>query len=544
MQFDHLLTRAGDATLQGLIGQPALRLLHLLDPSLLQPRRLRNLVVGLHGRTGLLLDAETRRRLLDLLSAKEAEQLATLLSLAIDSERPTATFNALRDINIRRNSKRERSLLDFFLLDPPDRTPLPTPPAYSEAQATYPLFPRQRRAARGISRALEHPPKRVLLHMPTGAGKTRTAMNVIAEHLRATEPGLVVWLAYSEELCEQAAQEFERAWSHLGNRPISVHRFWGSNDLPAGELSEGVVIAGLAKTYSLARQSIAAIGRLGRDATLVIMDEAHQAVAETYQLVLESLLVRYHPPGLLGLTATPGRTWSDIDEDERLARFFARQKVTLEVPGYDNPVDYLIDEGYLARPHFNPLFYESGNALSDADLAKVRDSLDIPASVLQLLAEDEQRNLHIVLRIEDLLARHRRVLVFAATVWHAELIAAVLQARGRDAAAVTGATASTERTRRIEHFRANDDAPRVLCNYGVLTTGFDAPQTSAALIARPTQSLVLYSQMVGRAIRGPRAGGNAEAEIVTVVDAALPGFGDVADAFLNWEDVWTTPTSS
>ena len=369
-------------------------------------------------------------------------------------------------------------------------------------------------------------------------------MNVIAEHLRVTEPGLVIWFAYSEELCEQAAQEFERAWSHLGNRPVSLHRFWGANDLPAGELSEGVVIAGLAKTYSLARQSIAAIGRLGRDVTLVVMDEAHQAVAETYQLVLESLLVRHDPPGLLGLSATPGRTWSDIDEDERLARFFARQKVTLDVPDYDNPVDYLIDEGYLARPHFNPLFYESGNALSDADLAKVRDSLDIPASILQLLAEDEQRNLHIVLRIEDLLARHRRVLVFAATVWHAELIAAVLQARGRDASAVTGATASTERTRRIEHFRANDDAPRVLCNYGVLTTGFDAPQTSAALIARPTQSLVLYSQMVGRAIRGPRAGGNAEAEIVTVVDAALPGFGDVADAFLNWEDVWTTPTSS
>ena len=110
-------------------------------------------------------------------------------------------------------------------------------------------------------------------------------------------------------------------------------------------------------------------------------------------------------------------------------------------PDYENPVDYLIDEGYLARPRFNPLFYESGNALSDADLAKVRDSLDIPESVLQLLAEDEQRDLHIVLRIEDLLARHRRVLVFAATVWHAELIAAVLQARGRNASSVTGATA-------------------------------------------------------------------------------------------------------
>ena len=78
----------------------------------------------------------------------------------------------------------------------------------------------------------------------------------------------------------------------------------------------------------------------------------------------------------------------------------------------------------------------------------------------------------------------------------------------------------------------------VLCNYGVLTTGFDAPQTSCAVITRPTDSLVLYSQMVGRVIRGEKAGGNKEADIITVVDTNLQGFGSVADAFFNWEDVW------
>jgi superfamily II DNA or RNA helicase len=80
----------------------------------------------------------------------------------------------------------------------------------------------------------------------------------------------------------------------------------------------------------------------------------------------------------------------------------------------------------------------------------------------------------------------------------------------------------------------------ILCNYGVLTTGFDAPAASAAVIARPTMSLVLYSQMVGRVIRGPKAGGTATCEIVTVTDPGLPGFGDVAEAFTNWEDVWET----
>ena len=77
----------------------------------------------------------------------------------------------------------------------------------------------------------------------------------------------------------------------------------------------------------------------------------------------------------------------------------------------------------------------------------------------------------------------------------------------------------------------------MLINYGVLTAGFDAPKTNVAIIARPTTSLVLYSQMVGRAIRGTRAGGNDKSTIFTVVDN-LPGFRDVSQAFLNWEDVW------
>lgn len=81
-------------------------------------------------------------------------------------------------------------------------------PASVTREPTYSLFEHQRRAAREATEYLEREPFQVLLHMPTGSGKTRTAMNVIADHLRAGEPRLVVWFAYSEELCEQAAEEF------------------------------------------------------------------------------------------------------------------------------------------------------------------------------------------------------------------------------------------------------------------------------------------------------------------------------------------------
>ena len=141
--------------------------------------------------------------------------------------------------------------------------------------------------------------------------------------------------------------------------------------------------------------------------------------------------------------------------------------------------------------------------------------------------------------VEELIdANRQRVLVFAATVAHARMLTAILVARNIRSDVVTGSTPERIRERAIRAFKSNDGLPMVLVNFGVLTTGFDAPKADAVVIARPTQSLVLYSQMVGRAIRGPKAGGTTACDILTVVDPSLPGFGDIAEAFLNWEDVW------
>ena len=147
-----------------------------------------------------------------------------------------------------------------------------------------------------------------------------------------------------------------------------------------------------------------------------------------------------------------------------------------------------------------------------------------------------------MVEVEKLAKDHRRILVFGSSVEGARLLATALDAHGMvDARVVTGNTPVHDRRRLINWYKEDTNAPRVLCNYGVLTTGFDAPLTSAAVICRPTKSLVLYSQMVGRAIRGERAGGNKLAKIVTVVDRNLPGFRDLSEFFTNWEDAgWHT----
>jgi DNA repair protein RadD len=421
---------------------------------------------------------------------------------------------------------------------PPQSEIVEVSPEHQIGACSYPLFEYQRKAVLATQRLLYKNPHRVLLHMPTGAGKTRTAMNIIADHLRQNEPTVVVWLAHSEELCEQAASEFETAWSFLGNRPIHIWRFWGDRTLRTACLQDGILIAGLSKTYNAARSDISFIVELARHTSLVIIDEAHSAVAETYRLILDALVVQRQKTALLGLTATPGRTWADIRVDEQLAEFFNRQKVTLSMPGYANPIDYLVDHQYLAQVEYRSLFYKSGIELSNADRERIKHQLDIPEDILRLLAEDEMRNLAIITEVEQLAKRHQRIIVFAATVHHADLLACILSARGHKAASITSRTENHLRAKLIEDFKSDEDDVQILCNFGVLTTGFNAPRISAALIARPTKSLVLYSQMVGRAIRGPKAGGNAKAEVVTVVDYQLPGFGSVAEAFNNWEDVW------
>ncbi|MBW4482086.1 MAG: DEAD/DEAH box helicase [Tildeniella torsiva UHER 1998/13D] len=534
MNFNNFLSRLDEQTLQTLLGSSVVQLLKILDPKLATPSQLGQILASLYSPESLLLREEFRCELIDLLRPEQAKILATILGLTDTSD----IFQSLRTVKIRRKSDQERALLDFFEISIPEPEYIPEVPQPESLIPSYPLFCHQRRVSQEVQQHLTLEPKRVLLHMPTGSGKTRTAMNIIADHLRSLEPTLVVWLAYSEELCEQAANEFQQAWQHLGNREVLIYRFWGNYELDIDQAQDGIVVAGLSKVYSKAKGSIRFINRLGSRSSLVVIDEAHQAIAETYRLVLDALVVPYDNTGLLGLTATPGRTWADINADAELANFFAQRKVTLEIPGYDSPVDYLVEEGYLARANYRSLMYESGLSLTDRDRQRIQNELELPQHLLDRLAEDEQRNLCILLEIEDLALRHQRIIVFGISVQHAKLLAVVLRARGLIADAVTGDTPSRERERLISSFKDNSPEPKVLCNYGVLTTGFDAPRTSAAVIARPTKSLVLYSQMVGRAIRGVRAGGNETAEIITVVDSDLPGFDSVSAAFTNWEDVW------
>ena len=398
----------------------------------------------------------------------------------------------------------------------------------------YPLYPYQRQVLRDILRVLSLPEKRVVAHLPTGAGKTRIAAHAACRLLNEndTEGSLVIWLASTEELCEQAADSLSAAWKFLGLRDVGVHRHWGNRRIDLRCLPSGFLVTGLAKLRSAAAQDVTLLAHLAGCAAAIIFDEAHQAVASTYSFVTEQLC-SVRPP-LLGLTATPGRTANLTGADYQLASMFNLNKVSIDPKGHDSPVTYLIQNRYLADPKFVPIHFDSDLAISDP-----QPGVDYSPDDLDNLGRDQERTHKIVELAENAAKRHPRTIVFCPSVESALACHDLLRSDGFPAAVITANTPGDERRAIINNFRSSEREHRVLFNYGVLTAGFDAPRTRCVIIARPTTSLVLYSQMAGRAMRGPRAGGNSTAEILTVADTNLPGFGSVTDAFTNWEELWS-----
>ena len=515
-----------DNALRGLLDRAVLSILDAVFGGRIRGERLRRIVETFIDFGLLLTDERERARVLGLLPAHKQEELRARMGWSIGQ--PFEGSWAEAEV---------RQVQEFFGLMEERILPSLTP-AIDPVTPSYGLFDHQRTAVRKLRPLLAEDERRAVLHLPTGVGKTRTTMHIVAQTLRMNDPSVVVWLASGRELLEQAAAAFREAWSHLGNRPLQLATMWGDRMPNLDRLLDGFLVTGLAKGWSVLSSGDPdwAI-RLADRVRLVVFDEAHQSIARTYRRLTEELTVDWRC-GLLGLTATPGRTWADIDKDGELALFFGRNKVTLEVAS-DNPIRYLIDNGYLAQPLFRTLLSEPGVTINDSDIDRIAAALDIPPDVVEALSMNEQYVAAVLEAIAGLLdAGHRRVLTFAATVEHAHLLAAILTARNVHSRVVVASTPRRVRARAIRSFRSGDHEPMVLVNFGVLTTGFDAPQASAVVIARPTKSLVLYSQMVGRAIRGPKAGGTETCEIVTVVDPNLAGFGDVAAAFLNWEDVW------
>ena len=211
--------------------------------------------------------------------------------------------------------------------------------------------------------------------------------------------------------------------------------------------------------------------------------------------------------------------------------------MTIDAGVGGNPVKRLIRDGYQARPDVRII--PADGRLTEAEIRRIEEHSDIPRNILEKIGRNVTRMIKVIGQVEDLVETgHKRILMFAPSVGSSRDISLILSARGHKSFHIDSNTPLDARRDSIKMYKNDTDEAMVMCNYGVLATGFDAPNTSAAVIARPTRSPVLYSQMVGRAMRGPRVGGNEKCEIRVIADFYIPGWESVIDGFMAWEDLW------
>lgn len=183
----------------------------------------------------------------------------------------------------------------------------------------------------------------------------------------------------------------------------------------------------------------------------------------------------------------------------------------------------LVTKQILSDVHQRVITLEVDNEIqftNDDKISLKENKMDFPDFLLQKIGEHKLRNIKTIEEIQKLISEGRKsILFFAASVDHAQDMSIILNSMGIDSRYVIGEMESFDRFDAIKKFKSQDVT--VLCNYGVLTQGFDAPLTDVVIIARPTMSHLLYNQMVGRGLRGVKNGGTEDCILVDFEDTIL-----------------------
>lgn len=349
--------------------------------------------------------------------------------------------------------------------------------------APFKLRPYQQEAVDATLKHFRKSDDSAVIVLPTGAGKSL----VIAELARLARRKILV-LTHVKELVEQNHAKYQS---------------YG--------LTAGIFSAGLKRkenryqvTFASVQSVSANLDQFRDEYSLIIIDECHRVSGEEssqYQTIIELLRQQNDSLKVLGLTATPyrlaigwiyryhyrgfvrGRSGDSDEQNKPFAHCI-----------YELPLSYMINRGYLTRPEL----VDAAVAQYDfSALSQNRFGEYAEKDVNQLLSKHQRVTRAIVEQVMELAVKRKAVMIFAATVDHAREITGYLPEH--QTALITGATDLNERDLLIQRFKQQQ--LKYLVNVSVLTTGFDAPHVDFIAILRPTQSVSLYQQIVGRGLR-------------------------------------------
>jgi len=330
----------------------------------------------------------------------------------------------------------------------------------------------QKDALNSIIRSHRRGNKNVLLQAATGSGKTVMASAFVKHFVEQGKK--VLFLAHRRELIIQCSEK-----------------------LDAFGIKHGIIMAGtqgqfwfdvqVASVDTLRSRSITNKTEELPPADLVIIDEAHRCLSQTYL----KLIAKYKDSMILGLTATPVRS-----DGRGLGHIFTDM---VQAPS----IGWLTSKGSLVRATYYapsiPDLKGIQSSMGDYNMVQLSERMDKPKIISDVISSWKK------------IAKGKKTIVFATSVAHSMNLAESFVDIGVRAAHVDGSTDNDERERVLGEF--NRGTIQVICNCMVLTEGFDCPPAEVCVLARPTKSLGMYLQMVGRVLR-PHPG----KETATIID--------------------------
>ena len=308
----------------------------------------------------------------------------------------------------------------------------------------------------------------VMMQMPTGTGKTVVLASLVKQYLNRDADCSVLIVAHRIELIEQIGE-------HLRGYGIAYGVIAGGRKT---KKAESVMVASIQTLSS----KLSTLGSLLYP-SLVVIDEAHHALAKTYQI----LWAAWPEAKFLGLTATPYRMSGDgfTDLFEVLVDSWSVKQFIAD--GWLSPYDY-----YSIRPDSEEQqeidSLKKRGADGDFQMKELREKLDVRPSIERLFESFER------------FAFDKKGIIYAIDIAHAEHIAEFYRLQGVNAVAISSKTPAKERAEVIRTFK-DENRIQILVSVDLFSEGFDCPDVEFIQMARPTLSLAKYLQMVGRGLR-------------------------------------------
>ncbi len=373
-----------------------------------------------------------------------------------------------------------------------------------------------------------------LIVLPTGGGKTLTAAYWLAKNY-LDKGKKILWIAHRHELLEQAKQAFCTVLAYkdifTSKTEFRYRLISGIHDKPVNIKEKDDIIFSSKDSLNQGLEYLEKNWIKKLDEVFLVIDEAHHAVAKTYRKLISNISKNVTHFRMIGLTATPFRT---AESEEGLL-----QKIFYDDIIYKIDMKTLINNGILSKPVFlnHNTDYDMTKTLSEKELNEIKyfDIDKIGSQTAKTIAENAERNGFIVDTYIKNKDKFNQTIIFALNQDNAIALNSLFNHKGivsdyiisAVSDQVTGATHKMENKQKISRFR--NGVTKVLINVNILSEGTDLPKVKTVFLTRPTISPILMTQMIGRGLRGVKAGGTKETYIVSFID--------------NWHDKvkWVNP---